>query len=96
MRPTTPPLLDRLAILRGSLEHSRTGGGRHHRRRVVTLLVALVIVGGLTRLALDDEVAETALPEPPPPAHEGAGVDESLGRSLPASLVANVRTDPPD
>ena len=95
MKPTTPRLLDRLATLRGGLERSRDQTG-HRLRLVVTVLVALVIAGGLTRLALDDEVAETALPEPSPLAHEGKGAGESLGRSLPASLVANVKTDTAD
>jgi hypothetical protein len=96
MKAPTPRLLDRLATLRGGLERSGTKRGGHQRRRVITVMVALVIVGGLTRLALDDEVAETALPEPPPPAYEETGASETLGRSLPASLVAEVRTDAPD
>ncbi len=96
MKPTTVGLLDRLATLRGGLERSRDDGRGHQLRWVVTVLVALGIAGGLTRLALDDEVAETALPEPPPPAHESKGADESLGRSRPKSLLANVKTDAPN
>ena len=96
MKPTTPRLLDRLATLRRGLERPGHDPRGHRLRLLVTVLVALVIAGGLTRLALDDEVAATALPEPPPPAHEGKGAGERLGRSLPASLVANVKTDGPD
>ncbi len=96
MEPTTPRMIDRIARMRRGLEKSRYGLPSRPHRLAVTVLVAVIITGGLARLAFDDEPAVTAMPEPPAPAEGETGASDSIGRALPASLMANLKAEPSD
>jgi len=96
MESTNPRLLDRIARVRHGLEQSHQGRPSRSRRIAVTVLVAAFITGGLARLALDDEQAVTAMPEPPPPIEGEKGASESIGQALPASLMANLKAEQDD
>ncbi|MBW2458633.1 MAG: hypothetical protein JRI68_29310 [Deltaproteobacteria bacterium] len=89
-------MIDHLAKLRRGLERSRYGLPSRPHRLAVTVVVAAIITGGLARLALDDEQAVTAMPEPRAPTQGEKGAGQSLGPSLPASLMANLKAESGD